>query len=737
MKQYKVFLTLLIILFQSYMHAQSISLPSQWLFKMADDPKYSEINFEDTNWEKQNIPGNWESQGYPEYNGIAWYRIHFEVDKKYLGKELYLLLGKIDDADETYLNGTLIASSGKFPPESITAWNDQRIYEIPKEILKEKNVLAIRVYDGQGGGGVHSGIVGIYGKSKFMKANNPGPAPKKSFYQITTANGLIAAVYNERLNAVESVSPHIFQMYDLGKSVRPFVKNLFLETDSQPLATSHYLNTHIVKVGYQDFSVYYFAPFSMNEKVFVAMIEGGKEKIKNLDFTFYADYGELLTKNILVDVDSKKSQKFFLFSFNDSLHNNSLAIEQFGSETTLKNLLNNEVDYMHDIFKHAFIPTTLTADEKSLYEQSISILKMGQVSQKEVFPKSRGQILASLPPGNWNIGWLRDATYAIMALSKLGLYDEAKNALNFFLNADAGYYKNFVWNGVDHGVKVDYKLSVCRYFGIGKEESDFNENGPNMELDGFGLFLTAFSDYINKSGDKNFLKENYETLTKLIADPIITFIEPGNLIRTESGPWEQHLPGRKQAFTSIVNSAGLREFAELLRNNNYQDYQKYFDASDKLKNGIEQNLFYEQKLIKGFWEAESPATKDFYDGGTIEAFTQKVFTDKNFFDKHFAEYEKILRIDKRRGFSRLNNPDWYTISEWPFLDFRIAIALNNFNRRDEAKCLIDSVTDYAKMNFNYIAELYNYEDENYGGAIPMIGYGAGAYILAITDYYKQ
>ncbi len=738
MKRHKIFLILFIILFQSYIYSQSISLPSQWLFKIGDDPKYSEVNFDDRTWEYQNIPGNWENQGYPDYNGFAWYRVHFNVDKKYLSNELYLLLGKIDDADETYLNGKVIGSMGKFPPENVTAWNNNRVYEIPNNLLKEENVLAIRVYDGQGGGGLHRGIVGIYGKTLFMEKLNLGPAPKKSFYQITTANGLIAAVYNERLNVIESVFPHIFQMYDLGKQVRPFLKNLFLDTNHQPLTTNHVNNTHIIKVEYENFSVYYFAPFSVNEKVFFAIIEGEKEKIDNLKFDYSPDYGELITKNILIDTDSNKSQKFFLFSFNDSLHNNAKTIIQFSNESFLRSLLDNEIHFMKNIFKQTFIPAGLTEDEKNLYEQSITILKMGQVYQKEVFPKSRGQILASLPPGNWNIGWLRDATYAVLALNSLGLYAEAKNALNFFLNADAGYYKNYEWSdGADHGVKVDYKLSVCRYFGIGKEESDFNEYGPNIELDGFGLFLTAFSDYVNKSGDKKFLNDNYEVITKLIADPILTFIEPDNLIRKESGPWEQHLPGRKQAFTSIVNSAGLRDFAALLQNNNYEDYEKYFMASEKLKNGIEKNLFFEQKMIKGFKEADTPEVKDFYDGGTIEAFTQKVFTDKYLFESHFKEYEKVLRIDKRRGFSRLNNPDWYTISEWPFLDLRIAIALNKFNRKKEAKYLIDSITNYSKKNFNYIAELYNYDDENYGGAIPMIGYGAGAYILALIDYYKR
>jgi len=47
---------------------------------------------------------------------------------------------------------------------------------------------------------------------------------KKSYYQLTTSNGLIAAVYNEQKDMVEEVYPHIFSYYDSGQAVKPFVQ---------------------------------------------------------------------------------------------------------------------------------------------------------------------------------------------------------------------------------------------------------------------------------------------------------------------------------------------------------------------------------------------------------------------------------------------------------------------------------------------------------------------------------
>ena len=61
----------------------------------------------------------------------------------------------IDDNDRTYVNGILVGSA--------SVWNKKRIYEVPGKILKSgKNIVAIRVEDGGGGGG-------IYGNPADMK----------------------------------------------------------------------------------------------------------------------------------------------------------------------------------------------------------------------------------------------------------------------------------------------------------------------------------------------------------------------------------------------------------------------------------------------------------------------------------------------------------------------------------------------------------------------------------------
>jgi GH15 family glucan-1,4-alpha-glucosidase len=80
--------------------------------------------------------------------------------------------------------------------------------------------------------------------------------------------------------------------------------------------------------------------------------------------------------------------------------------------------------------------------------------------------------------------------------------------------------------------------------------------------------------------------------------------------------------------------------------------------------------------------------------------------------------------------------DTYENQEWPFADLRVAVAQNHLGSRILAKELIDKVTKLSRANYNTIPEIYMLETCYFNGAIPMVGYGAGAYALALLDYYE-
>ncbi len=722
----------------SLLNAQTVEFPSLWKFKTGDDVRYKETSFDDSQWNNIAVPSQWETQGFPNYDGYAWYRTKFSVPKNLLNKELFLLLGKVDDIDETFLNGKKIGGLGKFPPVNESAWNQQRIYKIPAGVLKEQNILTVRVFDGGAPGGVIGGLIGLYTKKEYEKELNLGPPPKKSYSKLTTSNGLIAAVYDEKTNRIETAMPHIFQAFDSSHSVRAFARDIRPIISKKPKSVSYEGNTHVICTDYDNFSIYYFAPFTTEEKILYAVIRGFKDDIENIQFEYHSGAGTILKREALRAI-GKTAEKYFLFSFKDSLHNNSAAIENAAIRvlTSPSSLLVSEVKFMKNVFASANMQKNISKKEKNVIEQSIAVLKMAQVGEKEIFPLSRGQILASLPPGVWNIAWVRDGSYSIMALARLGLFSEAKRALQFMLSAESNNYKKFIHNdGKDYGIGKDYQISVCRYFGNGKEESDFNDDGPNIEIDGFGLFLTAFSEYVKESRDTNFFKENYSVLTEKIADVILHSIAENNLIRNESGPWERHLPGAQYAYTSAVCAAGLQIFAEVSRSLNLP-FEKYFSGADRLQKGIMENLLSKTGVVAG--RATIPLTHfEYFDAATFELFASGIINDSKLFSSHIKAYEKVLRIPgKKRGYVRTTSTDWYESQEWIFLNTRLASAYARFGKKKEAKLLLDWITAQAQYNFNLIPELFTAKEGNYEGAIPMVGFGAGTYILGLIDYYEH
>ena len=141
-----------------------INLNTKWKFAIGDYQKWASPTLNDDDWETISVPSEWENQGFPGYDGYAWYRTEFTLDAIYENDNIYLNLGYIDDVDEVYINGILVGFSGAFPPNYWTAYNAKRLYNIPREIIKfdKSNTIAVRVYDAQLGGGIVSGDIGIY-----------------------------------------------------------------------------------------------------------------------------------------------------------------------------------------------------------------------------------------------------------------------------------------------------------------------------------------------------------------------------------------------------------------------------------------------------------------------------------------------------------------------------------------------------------------------------------------------
>jgi len=148
-----------------------IDLKREWRFEIGDNQDFARPDFDDSNWEKIQVPSRWEDQGFPGYDGYAWYRITFKAPQKMQTHHLYLKLGRVDDIDRVYLNGVLVGGRGVLPPDYRTAYNVKRCYPLPDGIVKpgSKNVLAVKVYDKHGAGGIYKGNPGIYLRKDYVE----------------------------------------------------------------------------------------------------------------------------------------------------------------------------------------------------------------------------------------------------------------------------------------------------------------------------------------------------------------------------------------------------------------------------------------------------------------------------------------------------------------------------------------------------------------------------------------
>jgi len=166
MRKDLVTLLLIIGLFPS-LHAQNL-LKFEWKFNTGDNSSWAWPEYDDSNWRTIDVGTVWENQGFGTYDGFAWYRQKVIIPESLKKRAvenggLVLYLARIDDSDETYFNGELLGSTGGMPPDYQSGYGDSRAYTVPVERVAwgKENTIAVRVYDGGGGGGIVGTPVGL------------------------------------------------------------------------------------------------------------------------------------------------------------------------------------------------------------------------------------------------------------------------------------------------------------------------------------------------------------------------------------------------------------------------------------------------------------------------------------------------------------------------------------------------------------------------------------------------
>jgi len=156
---------------------------------------FNQLSFDDSSWPVLNQPQLWEQQSIGELDGVVWLRKTIILSSLDLTKEATLELSKIDDEDITYVNGVKVGSTSQY--------DALRKYIIPNGILKEgKNVIAVRVVDNGGGGGIYGDAADL----KLSLGNTSIPLSGEWKFQVesikktTNENSLPSLCYNAMIN---------------------------------------------------------------------------------------------------------------------------------------------------------------------------------------------------------------------------------------------------------------------------------------------------------------------------------------------------------------------------------------------------------------------------------------------------------------------------------------------------------------------------------------------------------
>jgi len=115
--------------YNQLMNEEDPGMQNSWMNEEVDDADWEVVNQYDRHIGDEN--GR-------TWRGTLWFRKSFDVPAEMAGKEATLFLGYMVDADDSYINGTHVGSTGyEYPP---------RIYKVPAGLLKAgRNTVAIRL----------------------------------------------------------------------------------------------------------------------------------------------------------------------------------------------------------------------------------------------------------------------------------------------------------------------------------------------------------------------------------------------------------------------------------------------------------------------------------------------------------------------------------------------------------------------------------------------------------------
>ena len=247
----KVILSVLILLLSFLGDAQTtskqVAFDDQWLFQKGDNKEWADVGYNAAHWKTVTTTKTLEEQGYENFEGYAWCRKKVVLPdsiKRALPASGYLIVAyrQVDDCDELYFNGHLIGRTGSFPPAYVSAYSEPREYRVPVKylVLNGPNTIAVRIYDGGGGGGILSPDVVVRSATVFDNVGMKISVPDKDKIFLAPLTQSVQVVFTNTNSLPFTATVHVKITTDDYKPLQQLKQTIILEKGGGATKTFNY-----------------------------------------------------------------------------------------------------------------------------------------------------------------------------------------------------------------------------------------------------------------------------------------------------------------------------------------------------------------------------------------------------------------------------------------------------------------------------------------------------------------
>jgi hypothetical protein len=222
-----------------------------------------------------------------------------------------------------------------------------------------------------------------------------------------------------------------------------------------------------------------------------------------------------------------------------------------------------------------------------------------------------------------------------------------------------------------------------------------------------------------------------------IADVLVSLQDPTTgLIAADSSIWEVHWDGQQKhfAYTTLTAANGLCSASRLATAaGDTADVAAYLSAGVAARDAVLHSLRAPDGTIVQSLEGLS-AGSGYIDAAAIEAINLGLFDPtRGTTQATLRSIEANLVPPSGRGFMRDQSGATYDSSEWVFIDLRMQRAMGLSGDSAGQTSLFTWNTYQGYDNYGELSELHDPNTGSYTGQSPMVGFGAGAFVIALAD----